>query len=300
MSQPDEYLLLQNGQQMGPFPLETLRQMVEAGTIQREDFVWRDGMPDWVTLGSLLPAEANEPSGHRGPILPDDLPPEKGFGWYLKDAFSYPFRGDGFIILALGTILFTVLDFLGFFSLFLSAAAWGYLLLMLQQVIHSTAMGEDRLPNWPDFDGFGELFTKAIQWFVVMIVSFGPAIFLGGAAEKEDTATLWFATLAAFVVGGIYFPMAILSVGMHDSVGGLNPLGVFQGIFRVPGQYILTLVIFFCLAALQFAAGKLSSMIPIGGILIDKLDELWSAVFLSRILGGLYYVNRRKLSWFGE
>ncbi len=41
-------------------------------------------------------------------------------------------------------------------------------------------------------------------------------------------------------------------------------------------------------------------MIPIGGALIDKLNELWPAVFLSRVVGGLHDVSRRKLSWFGE
>ncbi len=305
MSQPDDYLLLQNGQQMGPFPLETLRQMVEAGTIQREDFVWRDGMPDWVPLGSLLPTEAPAPSGNPGPIIQDELPPENGFGWYLKDAFSYPFRGDGFIILIVGTIAFTAIDFVGRFmvgrlSIVLSVAAWGYLLLMLQQVLHCTAMGENRLPDWPDFDGFGELVTKASQWIAVVAVSFGAAIFLLITAGIERSESLFLGGLVAFVIGGIYFPMAILSVGMHDSVGGLNPLGVFNGILKVPGHYLVTLIVFFTLALVQLLASQLNSTIPIAGVLIDKLDELWSAVFLSRILGGLYYVNRRKLSWFGE
>jgi hypothetical protein len=300
MSQPDAYLLLQDGQQTGPFPLETLQQMVETGTIQRDDFVWKDGMPDWVPLASLLPAAAPTPSRATIPMAHVDLPEEHGFGWYLHDALSYPFRGDGFIILIVGTIAFTVFDFVGRFSIVLSIAAWGYLLLMLQQVLHSTAMGENRLPDWPDFDGFGELFTKAIQWLAVVAVSFGPAIFLGIAAEKEESDGLFIGTMAAFVVGGIYFPMAILSVGMHDSVGGLNPLGVFHGIFKIPRHYLVTLVVFFVLAGVQFLASQLSGMIPIGGALIDKLDELWSAVFLSRVLGGLYYVNRRKLSWFGE
>ena len=80
-----------------------------------------------------------------------------------------------------------------------------------------------------DFDGFGELFTKAIQWLAVVAVSFGPAILLLVTAGKERSESLF-----------------------------------------------------------------------LGGVLIDKLDELWSAIFLSRILGGLYYVNRRKLAWFGE
>jgi hypothetical protein len=57
-------------------------------------------------------------------------------------------------MLILGAILFTGLSFAGNFIFIVGAATWGYILLMLQQVIHGTAMGEDRLPNWPDFDGF--------------------------------------------------------------------------------------------------------------------------------------------------
>ena len=97
---------------------------------------------------------------------------EPTFARFIVDALSYPFRGDGFLILGLGTILFTGLNFLGQFSIYLTIAGWGYLLLMLQQVI------------------------------------------------------------------------------------------------------------------------------PFAGHLIDELDALWSAVFVARVLGGLYLINRDRLGWF--
>lgn len=298
MSDPDSYYLLQDGGQTGPFTLPALQSMVETGAIQDSALVWKDGLPEWVSLASVLPEPILPPTP--APAEAIDPRTDPTFSSFVADAFSYPFRGDGLLILMLGTIVFTVLDFLGRFSFLLNAVAWGYLLLMLQQVIHATAMGDNRLPNWPDFDGFGELFTKAIQWAVEVVVSFGPAIFLGFTAAREESTGLAIGCLGVGLLGGIYFPMAILSVGMHDSVGGLNPVGVFAGIIRVPGHYVLTLLIFFSLIGVQVLTGKLSAMIPIAGLLIDKLDELWSAVFLSRILGGLYYVNRRRLSWFGE
>jgi len=302
---PESLFLLQDGQQVGPYPFAALQQMVESGALTRDDLVWGDGMPEWVAIETFLPEpsaairEATSPTAGPWDSVPTTTD-ERGFGWYVMDAFSYPFRGDGFLILALGTLLFTVVDFVGRFSLFINIASWGYLLLMLQQVIHGTAMGENTLPNWPDFDGFGELATKWVQWLAVIAVSFGAAAVLLGMAGAKEDPTLLIGAAAAFLAGSVYFPMAILSVGMHDTVGGLSPVLVFRSIFQIPAHYVLTVLIFFGLAGLQFLTGELSKMIPYAGVLIDKLDALWSAVFLARVLGGLYYVNRRKLSWFGE
>ena len=211
---------------------------------------------------------------------------------------AYPFRGDGFLILALGTILFTVLDFVGMFSWIITAAAWGYLLLMLQHVLHGTAMGEDRVPNWPDFDGFGELLGKTFQWIGVLVACFGPGIFL--LVTARDNEVRMTAGAAALLLGLLFGPMALLSVGMHDTLSGLHPGLVVRSIFRAPGHYVAMLLVFVALACLQVLAGQLSDRVPVAGIVIDKLDELWTAVFVARVLGAFYFVNRRTLSWFGE
>lgn len=312
---PEQLYLLQNGEQTGPFPTAAIRGMIESGTISPQDFVWAEGMPEWAAAGPLLGVSGPAPAAvASAPAASADfvLPAERSFGGYVLDALSYPFRGDGLLILILGSVLFVILGFVGSFSFLISAASWGYLMLMLQQVIHGTAMGEDSVPNWPDFDGFGELLVKAFQWFVVLAFCYAAFVILLMQAEKKDDDTYFGLALLAFAAGSIYFPMAILSVAMHDSVGGLNPLAVVRGILKTPGHYLLTLVVFAILVVVQglagsltdFAARSLSGGSRIAGIVvfsfIDKLDELWSAIFLARILGGLYRVNRFKLSWFGE
>ncbi len=311
--------LLKDGQQTGPFPADELRERLGAGEVAAGDLVWGEGMAEWATLGSVLglepsaaaaaaalegegDAHAEEgPAWNRGGVgdVADGIGEERGFGAMLLDALAYPFRGDGFLILALGTVLFTVLDFVGMFSWIISAAAWGYLLLMLQQVLHGTAMGEDRVPNWPDFDGFGQLLGKTFQWVGVLVACFGPGFFLAWNVPEDDAVRVLLAVALLFA-GLVVAPMALLSVGMHDTLNGLHPVFLMKSLGRAPGHYIGMLVVFAALAGVQVLAGKLSDMIPIAGVVIDKLDEIWTAVFIARVMGAFYFVNRRRLSWFGE
>ena len=295
MSAPDSLYLLKEGQQSGPHTHAELRALLDSGHASHGDHVWAEGWPDWVTLGSV-PGMVPAPEAASSAAF--DLPPERGFGALILDALAYPFRGDGFLILALGTILFTVLDFVGMFSWIITAAAWGYLLLMLQHVLHGTAMGEDRVPNWPDFDGFGELLGKTFQWIGVLVACFGPGIFL--LVTARDNEVRMTAGAAALLLGLLFGPMALLSVGMHDTLSGLHPGLIVRSIFRAPGHYVAMLLVFVALACLQVLAGQLSDRVPVAGIVIDKLDELWTAVFVARVLGAFYFVNRRTLSWFGE
>jgi hypothetical protein len=302
MTTPDSLYLLKDGQQTGPHAVEVLRQRLDSGEVSPADLVWGEGMAEWVAVASVLGHEA--PGGDEGEASgmgpeADALPDERGFGSMLVDALAYPFRGDGFLILVLGTVLFTGLDFVGRFSWIISAAAWGYMLLMLQQVLHGTAMGEDRVPNWPDIDGFGELLGKTFQWVGVLAACFGPGIFVLMTATDEDVGRL--ATgVGLLLIGLVIGPMALLSVGMHDTLNGLHPGLIFRSMARAPGHYVAVLLVILLLAFVQFLAGKLSDLIPIAGVVIDQLDALWSAVFLARVLGAFYYVNRRRLSWFGE
>jgi membrane protease subunit (stomatin/prohibitin family) len=43
-----------NGQQSGPFEMESLRQMVNSGQLQRDTLVWKQGMPQWAAAESLV------------------------------------------------------------------------------------------------------------------------------------------------------------------------------------------------------------------------------------------------------
>jgi hypothetical protein len=42
-----------NGQSTGPFDMNTLTQMINAGTITRETLVWKAGMANWEQAGNV-------------------------------------------------------------------------------------------------------------------------------------------------------------------------------------------------------------------------------------------------------
>lgn len=304
---PASLLILQNGQEVGPFPREAVREMLAAGSLSPQDLAWAEGLPEWVALEALFPdveaAAAPVNAAVTAPSQPG-LAPEKSFASFVGDAFSYPFRGDGLIILLTGTVVFTVLEWVpkfGLFGLILSVGMWGYLLLMLQSVIHGTAQGEDTLPRWPAMADKGELVEKWFQWLVTVALCFGPTFAVLKIAEANHQevpeSDLLLAGGLGFV-GALYFPMAALGVAMFDSLAALNPLLVLRAIFAVPAHYLLTLVVFAGLIAVQALTGELADAVPYLGALVDQFDALWSAFFLARVLGGLYYVNRRKLGWF--
>jgi len=85
---------------------------------------------------------------------------EPSFYRQIPGTFAYPFKRNGIILLVLGTILFTILDFLGgfkmlgrggIFSLLVSVISTGYLFAYMQKIIAHSAQGEDEMPDFPDF-----------------------------------------------------------------------------------------------------------------------------------------------------
>jgi hypothetical protein len=73
-SAEQQWYFAQAGQQQGPFPESTLRQMLASGQLSPADVVWRPGMPQWAPAGSvpgLMPAQA-------APVTPPP-PPSAGY-----------------------------------------------------------------------------------------------------------------------------------------------------------------------------------------------------------------------------
>src|SRR6266498_1965203 len=57
------YHLHRNGQTVGVFSVEELRRRREAGELSGNDLVWREGMPTWQTLDSILQSGTPTPTG---------------------------------------------------------------------------------------------------------------------------------------------------------------------------------------------------------------------------------------------
>lgn len=69
-----EYYVVQNGQQIGPVTREQIVEALTAGQIGPNDLVWKDGLPNWVAIGTLpelAPPTRNGPP----PLPPTNGPP---------------------------------------------------------------------------------------------------------------------------------------------------------------------------------------------------------------------------------
>ncbi len=62
-----------NGQQSGPYDLNTLKQMAAQGSLTKETLVWRDGMANWLAAGQV--PEMSQVFGATPPPVPPPPPP---------------------------------------------------------------------------------------------------------------------------------------------------------------------------------------------------------------------------------
>ena len=77
MPEPARWFHLQQGQQQGPVGLDEIRDLVLAGTVRPDTYVWADGMPEWMPAArvpALVPPATIAPSGWPAPAAPEDRP----------------------------------------------------------------------------------------------------------------------------------------------------------------------------------------------------------------------------------
>ena len=259
--------------------------------------------------------------------------PEKGFYARVPGAFLYPLRGAGVLMLLVGTVLFGALKFVAFmggingmmggggagltwWGLMLQVIIVGYMFCYMQNIIHSTALGEAEMPSLPDVTSFwDDILLPCLQLIGVTLISFGPlilfAIWLLAADARASGAVL----MSLSVLGCVYFPMAFLAVAMLDTVAAANPLQVVPSVLKVPSEYLVAL----CVLGMVFIARALGGVIlhlifPKGMITHDlsrlllmlALQAVWGLVSFYlltvgiRILGLLYVTRKQTLGWLSH
>jgi hypothetical protein len=229
-----------------------------------------------------------------------------------REAFSYPFKKDGAILLVCGTtafalltgarwVLITAIKFLGI----LSASLWfafflclvmsvGYLFAFMQSVIQSSARGDQAMPDWPEISGFwDDMVVPFFQFGSIWFLCLGP-----GIAVMLFVSPL--AGLPLVFLGLFCLPMAILTVSMADNIGGLNPFIIFSGVGKVPLPYLTICGIFLVVIALMHGSRMLLELtgIPVLPTVVSTFISLYGLTVEMRLLGLLYFTNKSKLAWF--
>jgi pSer/pThr/pTyr-binding forkhead associated (FHA) protein len=237
--------------------------------------------------------------------------PSRGFYAKLPGAFVYPFKGAGVIILVCATIAFAAMGFLsrGLTGIVITVALYGFIFLFMQNIILTTTSDEKLDLCFPEMSS---LFGAALQLAGTVLASFWLAIGLA-IAKFYDVEIPSEAILASVILGGIYFPMALLVVAMKDSAFAANPLVVVPAMVKLPLKYSVTVVLLLAVFGVRRLGGLISG--GAGTVALRTHDEntflvamavqaVWAllSVYLlvvtMRILGLFYNASKRTLGWF--
>lgn len=232
--------------------------------------------------------------------------PPKSFAGQIFGAFAYPFKADGVILLVAGTIFYVVLGFVAAHAAIVGLAivlfGSGYLVSYYQRILLTSATGEVKMPDWPDFTNLGDFVSPVLQFIGTALFSFGPFIALNNFAPPDAAWRLW-AIVAAIILGGLYFPMAFLAVTMADSLSALNPCIIIPSILKIPAEYLLMVILTVSIVgAGSFGELLLARWLPVPVLpsLISEFLTLYLGTVEMRLLGLLHCTKKEDLAWFSR
>jgi hypothetical protein len=240
-----------------------------------------------------------------------DSPAEETFMSQLRDAFAYPFKGNGPILLVGGVIFLFALGFAqhaagyaGPYGFVAGAAVGiflvGYVFSYAKSIITSTANGDSKPPDWPDCTDWSQDIVSPFGQCVALIaLSFGPAIVLNWWHPWNETFA-YAMKLTAIGWGALLAPMGMLALAMFDSIGALNPVALVWSILRVPFYYLIVAAVFELVFGIFFITANIIASLPVpilSGAVADFLG-LYFIVVGMRILGLLYWTKKEEFGWF--
>jgi hypothetical protein len=240
---------------------------------------------------------------------PEPLP-QRTLPWYI-DIFLYPFSLSGiihiviFIVtpLLIGLVVFRFLDiFHGVMSLIVYLLFTGYFFYYIGHCVFDSSRGGLRAPDVTIYDSpdKSEFWSQVFLVIGVVAVCFFPAIIYYIATERRD---LVFWLLSAS--GIFFFPMAILTAVLFDSVNALNPVTIITSIYRTFLPYCGLVLIFSALAGLiapiRFYLSQPQALL--GYYLLGtaftryKIAFVYLAFVSAHLLGRFYLRYKKKLDW---
>jgi hypothetical protein len=228
----------------------------------------------------------------------------KTFGGEMVAAWAYPFRRDGLMILIAGAIFYAAAGYgqrmlLGI-GLFIYVLTTGYFMAYAQQIVQTSAQGEDDPPTWPDFSNFiDDILLPFIQAAGLSVLYLLPPLLAWIFLDKDQLTTYLLAG-ALLLVGLFMMPMAWLAISMHESIFGLSPHFVLPSILRIPGHYMLVFIELVVLVAINVGLELLLELTPVPfvGAFVSSFLSVYFMMVICRLLGSLYFINRNRLKWF--
>lgn len=217
----------------------------------------------------------------------------------LPGAFVYPFRDGGWMMLLYAGIFSGLVGVGALVPLFgLIPLLWfgGYLLNYFMEVANASANGDDDLPHWPPWsDVWASSIGPLVRVTFLWAVAFGPffaALYHPDAGETAIWATLGWAAL--------YLPMGFLGISLDQSIVGVNPIRAIVSMVKIPLHYLAACVVLAVAGGASTALQGALAESGIAGLVAATFVSVYFLAVESRILGYMYFANRRRLAWYGE
>jgi len=217
------------------------------------------------------------------------------------DALVYPFKGSGWIMIGIGTVLSLLLNVASFAPLLggaVSLCSAGYFTSFYFDIIASTVTGGEECPDWPSVSNmWDDMLRPLLQLFGAIFVSFLPlliCLYVLREAKSEHFAVV----LSFFGFGCLYFPMAILGLVQFGNLSGTLPHVVVPALWRCLPGYLLTVATFVFVLIVSAVIQRLAGKVPFWGWLLASTVSLYFLMVQARLIGLLYVKNEERIGWF--
>jgi len=181
------WYLLRNGQTLGPYPEETIREWIKSGQIGAEERLNREGDPNWLSVDMIPEFAGPAPAAATPPTVPPTMPPGTPFATPSVSPSAVPPIGSG-VGSWLSEAWRLVSANIGS-AIVVSLAPFGLLVVIsiimgvagLPAVLQSVRPGQTISP-----EAFGALMTGTLligsMISLVLGIVLGPALVLGASA----------------------------------------------------------------------------------------------------------------------
>lgn len=234
------------------------------------------------------------------------------------EAFAFPFRRDHLGILAVGVFVLSLLPAgLSFFPKYwyLQLIVLACYAVFLRSILHATMNGEDRIPAWPEIDGWEDALQDVVSVAAPFVVSFAPAfavhairvgvdgvpdpVLVLSACMPVGLAVGSPALLAVEVVliaaGWLYLPMATLAWTFYGGWAIFNPVAVAKAAWSTGPSYLVLCFLVWITVTAAWAVSLVPA--PLLTAFGSSLLALYALIVAARLVGLHYRAHRATLDW---
>ncbi len=213
--------------------------------------------------------------------------------WFI-DIFLYPMSSSGLMHIAIFVIVPLISGFLLLLGFFIRIGIFLYMGWYFTECVRDSAKGGVRAPESFAFLSIGEMWEQVQHIVGVYLIYLTPALFYKLYTNRSDVIFV-----VLLITGTFFFPMALLTCIMFDSIRGLNPFLLLGSILSTFLQYIGIIVlivgiIFSFLYLSDFMAN--SSARKLVSFIFIPL-QIYITFIAAHLIGRFYWRNEENLNW---